>query len=278
MNKLVVFHMLHQNRPQVEVSMEAFKGLDVSHIVSVDETGTLTREGWGARKWCTENKAVLMNPHRGGYAHWGAVDVVLRAMQIALKSDGWEHLMWCSANCLPLRPVDEVVDRMSPRFSYFSWCNAMEVWWDTIGPRVSWIWDYDTVMDTPVRSSIQCDPDILGSPIYAGPDWAVLSREACEYLISDESQKYRLFFSHTRSAGEMFFATALVNSPLSERLVNWNPWYVTFAEGKSHPETLTMRDQQTIKAQYDMGLWFARKFDVTQDAEVISYVAALRGE
>jgi hypothetical protein len=174
--------------------------------------------------------------------------------------------------------MDEIVEKMSPRYSYFSWCNAKEDWWDVIARRVSWIWDYDTVENAPLMSAISCDPNILGVPIYAGPDWAVLSREACEYLVSNDAQKYRLFFSHTRSAGEMFFATALVNSPLEDKLVNWNPWYVTFDEGKARPTTLTMRDQQTIKAQYDMGLWFARKFDITVDAEVIYYVAALRGE
>lgn len=102
---------------------------------------------------------------------------------------------------------------------------------------------------------------------YVSADWLTLGRRALGAVL-DAADDPRLMRHFRRVAvpSESFFASVLLNRP--DLVVDGdNRRFVRFARlGAAHPDTLTSVDLDRVLAS---GADFARKFDITVDAEVL---------
>lgn len=119
-----------------------------------------------------------------------------------------------------------------------------------------------------------------GTRLYGGSSWWALSRSCVDYVLGSRSPA-RAIARYMRSSEcpeEAFFQTALMNSPYATSVENWCPTYVDWRPSDlKHPATLTSEDFDSIVGS---GCLFARKFDVSVDAQILDMLDehAARGE
>jgi len=104
--------------------------------------------------------------------------------------------------------------------------------------------------------------DILeGYKLYKGSSWFNLSREAVVYIrhFLDRNPTFPDAFRYSACADEHFFQILLLNSPLADRIVNDNLYYMEWTERKASPDYLSpdLFDGSS-PAEH---ILFARKFD-----------------
>jgi hypothetical protein len=108
---------------------------------------------------------------------------------------------------------------------------------------------------------------------YGGSIWWCFNRETMdyvsEYLDTQAGQDMLRFFQHTWGAGELFFQTILMNSPLADGIVNEDLWEIEWPTGLSSPITFTGEHFERLR---DSDKLFARKFDEGIDAGILDRI------
>lgn len=106
---------------------------------------------------------------------------------------------------------------------------------------------------------------------YGGSSWWCLTRECIEYIggFVEENPDFVKFFKHVKIPEEIFFQTVLMNSRYKNKIINDSMRYIIWPTGSRHPATL---GKQNFASIMDSNKLFARKFDVTVDAEVLDMI------
>jgi hypothetical protein len=82
-----------------------------------------------------------------------------------------------------------------------------------------------------------------------------------------EHPDYINYFKYTHIPDEMFFQTLIGNSPFADRIQKNNLRYIVFNDKTLlHPKILTINDKDMLMQS---SAFFARKFDLRKDAEII---------
>jgi len=108
---------------------------------------------------------------------------------------------------------------------------------------------------------------------YGGRQWHSLSRKCVEFLrgFLRDNQFLMDYYQRTVVPDESFIQTVLVNSGMF-KLCNDDGRYVDFSGNQAgHPRTLTTRDYETLK---NGKFFFARKFDLSEDSEILDMLDA----
>lgn len=108
---------------------------------------------------------------------------------------------------------------------------------------------------------------------YGGRQWHSLSRKCIKFLRKFLRQNQFLvdYYQRTVVPDESFIQTVLVNSGLFN-LCNDDGRYVDFSGNQAgHPRTLTTQDYETLK---NGKFFFARKFDLSEDSEILDMLDA----
>lgn len=112
-------------------------------------------------------------------------------------------------------------------------------------------------------------PEVL-LPFSGSGGWS-LSQECVEYVagfVAANPQVVR-FFERVFAPDESLFQTILLNSPFADRLVNDDLRHVDWSGPDPPPRILTSADFDALIASGDL---FARKFDITRDAEILDLI------
>lgn len=106
-------------------------------------------------------------------------------------------------------------------------------------------------------------------PFGGGAYWC-LSRDCIELVrdFVDARPDVVDFFKHVDIPDEIFFQTVIMNSELGHTVVNDNLRYIDWTRGV-RPAILGVGDFERLKQSPKL---FARKFDVTQDAEILDLI------
>ena len=111
--------------------------------------------------------------------------------------------------------------------------------------------------------------------LYGGSAYWCLSRECTEYVYRflQEQRSYARFFKYVDVPEEIFFHTILLNSQFSQRVVNDDLRFLEWRDPAvaGGPAVLGKEDLGRI---INSSKLFARKFDVTQDAEILDMIDA----
>ena len=103
--------------------------------------------------------------------------------------------------------------------------------------------------------------------VFGGSSYWCLTRECIEYIdqFVNHNPAYVKFFRQATIADEMFFQTILMNSPLTDRLINNDMRFIVWTTSAS-PKIITRHFFAELISTND---FFARKFDATVDAEIM---------
>ncbi len=198
------------------------------------------------------------------YAGWGMVATQLAAIRDALEIN-WDYFINLSAQDYPLRSQEEIASELAAYGgrSLLDFADQARDWPDSLVRLRPHIDAFGRLVPLPgPRRSPPARP-------YAGGHWAILAREACEYLVSSHTERLRRFYRFTAVPDEAFVQTALANSSLRPRIVNGSRRFVEFDGDR--PRVLTLEDAQRLRRSEVL---FARKFDLAVDASALDYLDA----
>lgn len=101
--------------------------------------------------------------------------------------------------------------------------------------------------------------------------WFTAPTDCVKYIVDyiDRNKNFKRFIEHTWAPDEFAFQTLLFNSHFREQMVNDNLRYIDWSERKASPKTFTIDDKDALLSSDKL---FARKFDLTNHADVIQAV------
>ena len=106
---------------------------------------------------------------------------------------------------------------------------------------------------------------------YGGMSYWCLTTESVEYIYNfiQVNKEFLKFFKYVYIPDEIIFQTILLNSHFKESIVNNSLRYMKWVPQKAHPEILGKND---FAEMVNSGRLFARKFDLTRDAEILDTI------
>jgi hypothetical protein len=205
------------------------------------------------------------------WAGWSQVAVELDAIRHLLQRDGWRYYINVSGQDYPIQPLDAVRRTLEnawpqnfieilPLARVTDPCDphlhrrlCLEV-----GPRL-----VSTRLPVAFPSSIDTN--------FKGSSWHMLSRDFCEWMVNSALlARIAARASLTKFADELFFQAMVMNGPFRDlprrgyaREIIW-----------PGPKVLRMADYERLTTSAAL---FARKFDESQDVEILARLAARNG-
>lgn len=118
-------------------------------------------------------------------------------------------------------------------------------------------------------SKKKIDYDITGMKFYKDWQWSAMPIDIVKFIIDymDKHPTYWSIYKDGYLPEECFITTLLHNNGLSDRILDTTFTYIKPMQN-SHPPILTMSDINELEKS---GKFFARKFDVRVDKDVIDY-------
>jgi len=204
----------------------------------------------------------------GGYS---LVDAELRGIKELLKMGSeWEFFINLSAQDFPLKSQMYIQDFLSRNIGkdFIKVANQSKFRPDTLSRIENYVTESgDSMLSTPILKR----PYLRAVTPYIGNQWMILSRKFCEFVsYSPEVDRFKRFYRHTFIADEGFFQTVIMNSSYEGTIVNDDKRiivWVPLGTIKLRPRDFTSKDAKFLLASQGL---FARKFDETVDAEILS--------
>lgn len=118
-----------------------------------------------------------------------------------------------------------------------------------------------------------------GMKAYAGSMWWIIDDYSMNYILDyvANNPEYVAFHKNTFAADELFFHMILLNATdekLRASIVNDDKRFIKWKDiNASHPEQLDEKDLDEIKRSDAL---FARKFDITEDDEILNLIEQQR--
>jgi hypothetical protein len=125
----------------------------------------------------------------------------------------------------------------------------------------------------PGRSGISFERRFPSLQLFGGSAYWCLSRECTEYVYRflQEQRPYTRFFEYVNVPEEIFFHTIVMNSSLTQRFVNDDLRFLEWRSPAVAGGPAVLRKDDFGKIIHSSKL-FARKFDVTHDAEILDMI------
>lgn len=104
---------------------------------------------------------------------------------------------------------------------------------------------------------------------YGGSQWWCLSKECIEYINNYISQKHGVvnYFKYVFIPDEIFFQTLILNSPFKDKAINDDLRYIDWKNPNPNVPAILCRSD--FEKLINSPKLFARKFDMTKDAEIL---------
>lgn len=203
----------------------------------------------------------------GGYS---LVDAELRGMKRLLDmGTQWKYFINLSGQDFPLKSQAYIRDYLDGHFDtqFMQIADQKKARPETMN-RLDTIFveAFQKIFRTRIPRSF-----MNGVRPYIGTQWKIVSRRFCEFMTHDASvHAYKRYYKNTFIADESFFQTVLMNAFPQGAVINDDcrsiDW-VPDGDIKLRPRTLRAGDADALIASKHL---FARKFDLSEDAEIFS--------
>ncbi|MGC4234971.1 MAG: beta-1,6-N-acetylglucosaminyltransferase [Niabella sp.] len=222
--------------------------------------------------------------------HWGGRSTVMAIVHAIeeIKSSGisYDFINLISAQDYPIKPIQELVDYLDDHkkknfIFYATEQDDGRKWMEDSRARFNRY--HFTDFNFKGRYLVQRFLNWLLPPrihpvfrkFYGGncSTWWTLDSE-CAYFVAQvvrENTRLRRYIKLTWGIDEILFPTLIMNSHFASSTENKNFRYIDWSEGNAHPKILTSADFDALAQSND---FFARKFDIEQDSEILDLIDA----
>lgn len=233
---------------------------------------------------CPPTIKFIENRKRVNWGGYSLIEAVISSInEIQSASDKYQFVNILSGQDFPIKPIASfeqfLKENTGKCFISFDSVSNTDWWKDNIIRITRY-----HLNDLPVKGkyTVQKVLNKLSSDrkfpqkdwqIYGGncSSWWTIPSDAALYFAQYMTQNKRLkrFAKFTWAPDEYIYATVLMNSIYHNNVVNNNYRYIDWSEKKANPKTLKTNDFEKLQ---DSNNFFARKFDLNIDGEVVNLV------
>ncbi len=272
--KIAYFIMVHHKPQQFAWLMQAIANPHDLFFVHVDLKSRLgikaDRRGVMAdvRRILKDVPNVTLLPSRfTNWGGWSLSQILLDTIRLALNRDSsWTHFVNLSGQCYPLRPVEEIRDRLGQSQG----AVHIEMLPITELPVDDWHHRSIRMFETPLRAHILKGAQPAPTPFamaHKGSQWVILPRDFCQWaMIAKVTTDISRYLRCRLLSDELILQTLVANSPFYDRLSSRYGRAIIWPG----PKVLTIEDLDWLR-QSDA--FFARKFDYAQDIGILEILA-----
>ena len=298
MAKLLFFITSHKNPGQVVRLVHALKQScpDAAILIHHDPAGDPLDQTSLSQ---FQDVYCLSNPIRVGWGEFSVVESELRGIEWLMQTGlDFDWLVLLSGQDYPLRPLAELQNYLETTscdgfLEYFPISNPPDTIWNwnahsgieryhyyylTVNPALKALFFklYRLVNWQPwlrvkagrfgAKLAFKRRQSIFSNTFvcYAGSQWHTLNRRCIQYVYDFIQSQPKIvdYYRHTMVPDESFFQTVLVNNS-DLKLCNDNLRYIAWEP--PYPAIMQSQDRNRLMTS---GKFFARKFDITVDADI----------
>lgn len=189
------------------------------------------------------------------------------------RDSDYDYFVHLSGQTYPLKSLRFIKQELTSGTAYMHYFKlpATNYWIDEHGglDRINYyyyMFDYDKFRKR-IRIPRMSKTLPYGLEPYGGSHYFFLPKRVVEYVLDYSSTHPQVikFFRHTKTPCEMFFQTIIMNSPLQSEVVDDHHSYWRWEKGGY---SSVMR-KQDFRELVESGKWFAKKFDMTIDRDIL---------
>ena len=270
--------MAHRLPQQVAILCKLLNNQDIDIYIHVDKKVDINLF---QDKINEPNISFIQNRTKTYWGGFSQVETILHSFTEILNHVKYDYICNISGQDLPLKNITNLIqflqENKGKEFIENIPSNSTHSWWRENKRRVEKYSFINFIIPGKYRleqlvnklTPIRIRPH--GFIFSGNSSWFCLTQDAVKYIISSYKTDKRLtnFFRYVWGADEIYFSTILYNSPFREKMVGNLVHTVWEKEGVHHPKVFTMNDINNLSLS---NKFFARKFDVTVDQEIILHL------
>lgn len=214
--------------------------------------------------------------------YWGDYSLVKSTLigfeEILSSGKTYDHVNFLSGSDYPLQSPENFMSFLkdNPDTAFMEYYNIKDVWQEAITRietydlgyyKIKGIYLFQQVVNffLPKRT-LPYQMEAVGRS-----QWFTLPIACVQYIVEymRTHSKIERYFKFVWGSDEIIFQTILYNSPLKKMMKNDNLRYIDWTEKGVSPKLLTLADKNKLR---DSGKFFARKFNMDVDAEILEYI------
>lgn len=277
--KLAYIILSHQLPNQVARLVAALKEPGDSFFIHVDKRADEEIHRTLRASFDGDAQVHFVTPHRCYWGSFGIVEATVEAIHSLLTSgNAFDRVLLLSGQDYPIKPrryIKAFLERQDGQEFIESFpLNSPNKWSEHAGAYkdlnriLHWHINFRSrFLHIPIRRSL---PGRLKP--HGGSQWWCLSRPCIEYLdrFIQDNERTLEYFKHAFIPDELFFHTVVSNSPFADRVTGSSLTYADWdTPTPPYPATLDRSYLSILSASHKL---FARKFDETQDPEILDRI------
>jgi hypothetical protein len=273
--KIAHLILAHKNPKQLERLLNALSHPEFDFYIHIDKKTKAEPFIYLTNK---KNVFLVKNRTKIYWAGYGTIQATLNGFREIIPK-GYDYINVISAQDFPLKSADHIYRYIHERQGKeFITCESIDDEWPEAAPRVrnyhliNWQIPGRHRLEKLLNKILPARKFPLDYKIVGRANWFTLTPDASQYVLDflDVHPEVVRYFKYCWGADEFIFATIIYNSKFGENILD-NLVHVIWYEGKGHPEILTSKNFNELKASDKL---FARKFDMEVDSTIIDMLEA----
>lgn len=254
--------------------VRVLQGTETSVYVHFDRKARAETRTEAIRKLAELPNTCLLSSHSCHWGGFGHVDATIKGLNaIAIRKPDPDWVVLLTGQDYPLRRPDEIARFLEPHAgaAFMEHFRLPNPEWRNSGLDRFRKWHFQPSGRHIAVPGINRG-FLPGLVPFGGSSYWCMSRECFRYVhrFINEHPDYVRFFKRVYIPDEMFFQTILMNSPLKSGVINDDLRHLDWSGPSSRsPRVLRKMDLPELLRSPKL---FARKFDTTQDAEVLDCI------
>jgi hypothetical protein len=274
--KIAFLILAHKNPKQLEQLIDVLQHPDFYFFVHVDKK---TRFEPFAYLGNCENVFFIKKRAKIYWAGYGTIQATLNGFKEILCSS-YDYISVISAQDFPIKPAENIYEYLLKKEgTQFITAESIEDKWNEAAPRIkkyhliNWHIPGKYTLEKLFNYILPARKFPLNLKIVGRSNWFTVTSPAARYILDflNHNPAVIKYFKYCWGADEFIFSTILYNSVFKDKMED-NLVYVDWSEANAHPKILTVEDFEALKAS---SKFFARKFDIEKDAEVLEMLKRL---
>lgn len=286
--KIAYIILAHKNVSQIRYLMETIQGENVSIYLHLDRLAGEKIYREAKTTLAGIRNLILIKRFVTNWGGFGLVRATLEGIHLICQDGNFDYVILLSGQDLPIKPKKALDNFLNDnnghsfmeyhQFPHPLWkdnggYDRIEQWYFSLPIKKTW---FSTKIRRGLNRLMNWRKPSRNFPRgfnpFGGAQWWCLYKD-CILYVDDFVKTHKSFvryFKTVRIPDEIFFHTILMNSPLSNKIVNRKLTYVDWNCSPA-PKVLNNTDLKKLKISDD---FFARKFDSTTLIDSINRYAS----
>ncbi|MGF1567826.1 MAG: beta-1,6-N-acetylglucosaminyltransferase [Nodosilinea sp.] len=260
--------------------------VDANFLIHIDKKSNNKVFSIAQKELSDLKNVTFLERHSCYWGDFGHVQSTIKGIQaICDQQIDFDYLFLLTGQCYPIKPKQEIKHFLKNHHDYSfmdykiidSYRNKKRVerWNIRLFSRF-YVSFPNRYIPIPVKRSYPESVEFF----FKGSSYWCLSREAVAYLqnfLSADSPRNKQlinFFRGVYIPDEIFFQTILINSPLKDKIINENLWYIDWPSGSYVPSPRVLDESYYYELVSSPKL-FARKFDMERSPKILDLLDSL---